>query len=56
MDYELKNPDYREKCFGSLKIHNNFKPNIIDGIDLLSEDLGLSKTSRSFWEEHHIYT
>jgi Nucleotidyl transferase AbiEii toxin, Type IV TA system len=50
------NPDYREKCFGSLKIHNNFKPNIIDGIDLLSEDLGLSKTSRSFWEEHHIYT
>ncbi|MDR9900105.1 nucleotidyl transferase AbiEii/AbiGii toxin family protein [Aetokthonos hydrillicola Thurmond2011] len=42
------NPDYRDKCFMALEI---VEPNkIIDGIDLMAEDLCLEKTARTFTE------
>lgn len=46
--------DYREKCFLSLKLDTTQIPKIIDGIDLLAEDFGLSHTSRTFQEQHDI--
>ncbi|WP_334769763.1 hypothetical protein [Nostoc sp.] len=48
-------PDYREKCFLSLQVDQAQIPKIIDGIDLLSRDLGLSHTPRTFREQHDIF-
>ncbi|MEH2193653.1 MAG: nucleotidyl transferase AbiEii/AbiGii toxin family protein [Nostoc sp.] len=48
-------PDYREKCFLSLQVDRSQIPKIIDGIDLLSTDLGLSHTPRTFGEQHDIF-
>ncbi|MEH2351321.1 MAG: nucleotidyl transferase AbiEii/AbiGii toxin family protein [Nostoc sp.] len=48
-------PDYREKCFLSLQVDRYQIPKIIDGIDLLSTDLGLSPTPRTFREQHDIF-
>ncbi|MBX9257972.1 nucleotidyl transferase AbiEii/AbiGii toxin family protein [Desmonostoc muscorum CCALA 125] len=48
-------PDYREKCFVSLQVDRVQIPKIIDGIDLLSIDLGLSHTPRVFREQHDIF-
>lgn len=48
-------PDYREKCFLGLEVDQAQIPKIIDGIDLLSTDLGLSYTSRVFREQHDIF-
>ncbi|QMS87158.1 nucleotidyl transferase AbiEii/AbiGii toxin family protein [Nostoc edaphicum CCNP1411] len=48
-------PDYREKCFLGLQVDQAQIPKIIDGIDLLSTDLGLSHTPRVFREEHDIF-
>lgn len=48
-------PDYRAKCFLSLKIDETQIPTIIDGIDLLSSDLDLTITERVFKEEHDIF-
>ena len=50
-----KRPDYREKCFHSLQVDQAQIPKIIDGIDLLSTDLGLSHTPRAFREQHDIF-
>lgn len=46
--------EYREKCFEQLKISDYFIPLIIDGIDLLADDFDLSKTQRSFKEQHDL--
>jgi hypothetical protein len=48
-------PDYRERCFLGLKVDQTKIPKIIDGIDLLSTDLGLSHTPRTFQEQHDIF-
>jgi hypothetical protein len=48
-------PDYRAKCFLSLKIDEIQIPTIIDGIDLLSSDLELAITERVFKEEHDMF-
>ncbi|MEH1905136.1 MAG: hypothetical protein V7L04_28105 [Nostoc sp.] len=48
-------PDYREKCFLGLQVDQAQIPKIIDAIDLLSIDLGLSHTSRVFREQHDIF-
>ncbi|MEH2170566.1 MAG: nucleotidyl transferase AbiEii/AbiGii toxin family protein [Nostoc sp.] len=48
-------PDYREKCFLGLQVDRTQIPKIIDGIDLLSTDLGLSDTPRTFQEQHDIF-
>lgn len=37
-------PDYRAKCFSSLQVQNRAK--IIDGLDLLASDFGMSSTTR----------
>ncbi|MCC5611069.1 nucleotidyl transferase AbiEii/AbiGii toxin family protein [Nostoc sp. CHAB 5834] len=47
-------PDYREECFLGLQVDQAQIPKIIDGIDLLSTDLGLSHTPRVFREQHDI--
>ncbi|HYX16605.1 MAG TPA: nucleotidyl transferase AbiEii/AbiGii toxin family protein [Nostoc sp.] len=49
-------PDYREKCFLSLQVDQAQIPKIIDGIDLLSTDLGLSPTPRAFREQHDTFS
>lgn len=38
-------PDYRTNCFSSLQIQNRAK--IIDGLDLLASDFGISSTKRN---------
>jgi hypothetical protein len=43
-------PDYRDRCFSSLRILEPGK--IIDGIDLLARDLGLETTVRTFKESN----
>lgn len=43
--------DYRQQCFESLQIGRDFWPDVIDGLDLLSADLKLSPTTRTYWEE-----
>ena len=48
-------PDYREKCFTNLQIHRVQIPKIIDGVDLLSADLGLPEIQRTFEEQHDIF-
>ncbi len=49
-------PEYRQKCFQGLQVKEAWIPNIIDGIDLLSLDLGLSKTQRAFEEVHNMFS
>lgn len=48
-------PDYRQKCFLGLQVDKAQISKIIDGVDLLSIDLGLSHTSRVFREQHDIF-
>jgi hypothetical protein len=43
--------DYRERCFSHLQIDEAQIPRIIDGIDLLASDLGLTLTERVFKEQ-----
>jgi hypothetical protein len=47
-------PDYRQKCFLGLQVDEAQIPRIIDGIDFLASDLGLSSTERIFKEQHDI--
>ncbi|MFN6569468.1 MAG: nucleotidyl transferase AbiEii/AbiGii toxin family protein [Dendronalium sp. ChiSLP03b] len=47
--------DYRQECFISLQIDEAQIPRIIDGIDLLATDLGLTITQRVFKEQHDIF-
>ncbi len=47
--------NYREKCFKSLEIDKTNIPLIIDGIDLLAEDVGLSPTIRMFDELPNLF-
>ncbi len=47
--------DFREKCFSGLQIQEMQIPEIIDGIDLLASDFGLSCTERTFKEQHDIF-
>ena len=44
-------PDFRDKCFTGLQINSSQIPTIIDGIDLLAEDLELLKVDRTFQEK-----
>jgi Nucleotidyl transferase AbiEii toxin, Type IV TA system len=45
-------PDYRERCFSGLQIEVQFQiSKIMDGVDLLANDLGLSSTLRTFNEQ-----
>lgn len=46
--------DYRQKCFSGLQIDNSQISKIIDGVDLLANDLGLNITPRIFKEQHDI--
>lgn len=46
-------PEYREQCYRQLQIDNPVK--IIDGIDLLATDFGLSSTARTFIETDFSY-
>jgi Nucleotidyl transferase AbiEii toxin, Type IV TA system len=46
---------YREKCFESLQIDKDQIPKIIDGIDLLAQDLGLPHTNRFSKERHDLF-
>lgn len=48
-------PDFRDKCFTGLQIGSIQIPKIIDGIDLLAEDLGLTLTERTFQEKYDPY-
>jgi hypothetical protein len=45
-------PDFRDKCFKGLQINDAQVPKVIDGIDLLARDLGLSNMDRTFQEKH----
>ncbi len=45
-------PNFRDKCFNGLQINSSRIPKIIDGIDLLAEDLGLANVERTFQEKH----
>lgn len=47
--------DFRAKCFSNLQIEDNIIPRIIDGVDLLATDIGLSNTKRTFKEQHDIF-
>jgi hypothetical protein len=47
--------NYREKCFLSLQIEEYNFPIIIDGIDLLADDLQLSHTTRTFKEQSDLF-
>ncbi len=47
--------DFREKCFSGLQIQETQIPEIIDGIDLLARDFGLSSTQRTFKEQHDVF-
>lgn len=40
--------DFRDKCFKGLQINSAQIPKVIDGIDLLATDLGLSNMDRTF--------
>ena len=46
-------PEYRETCYQQLQIDQMVK--IIDGIDLLAEDMGLELTTRTFRETDFSY-
>lgn len=47
--------DYRERCFSHLQIDAAQIPRIIDGIDLLASDLGLTHTERVFKEQQDFF-
>jgi hypothetical protein len=47
--------DYRERCFSHLQIDEAQIPRIIDGVDLLASDLGLSLTQRLFKEQQDFF-
>jgi hypothetical protein len=46
---------YRERCFSRLQIDEAQIPRIINGVDLLASDLGLTLTERVFKEQHDIF-
>jgi Nucleotidyl transferase AbiEii toxin, Type IV TA system len=46
---------YRGKCFDGLQIDKDQIPKIIDGIDLLAQDLGLPHTNRFSKERHDLF-
>ena len=48
-------PEFRDKCFTGLQIDDSQLPKIIDGIDLLAEDLGLVATERTFKEQQDLF-
>ena len=48
-------PEYRRKCFAGLKIDTQQFPKIIDGIDLLAQDVGLAATERVFNEQPDFF-
>ena len=39
----------------NLQIEETLIPRIIDGVDLLATDIGLSNTRRTFKEQHDIF-
>jgi hypothetical protein len=47
--------DYRERCFSHLQIDEAQIPRIIDGVDLLAIDLGLTLTERVFKEQQNLF-
>jgi len=47
--------NYRERWFSSLRIEGFQIPKIMDGVDLLANDLGLALTDRTFKEQHEIF-
>jgi hypothetical protein len=55
VEYFQARPDFRDKCFTGLQIEKIKIPKIIDGIDLLAEDLGLISTVRTFQEKYDPY-
>jgi len=50
-----RNEDYRSNCFSGLKVDKIQIPKIMDGVDLLADDLGLPHTQRIFREQHDIF-
>jgi hypothetical protein len=54
IEFFKEKPEYRGKCFANLQISKSQIPKVIDGIDLLAEDMDLSLTSRTFQEQHDI--
>ena len=48
-------PNYRRECFAGLKIDTQQVPKIINGIDLLAQDVGLAVTERVFNEQLDIF-
>ena len=48
-------PEFRDKCFVGLQINDSQIPKIIDGVDLLAEDLELVTTERTFKEQHDLF-
>jgi Nucleotidyl transferase AbiEii toxin, Type IV TA system len=46
--------EYRDRFFSSLQVETSQIPKIMDGVDLLAEDLGLARTQRTFKEQHDI--
>jgi hypothetical protein len=48
-------PNYRRECFAGLKIDIQQVPKIVDGIDLLAQDVGLAATERVFNEQPDIF-
>ena len=48
-------PEFRDKCFVGLQINDSQIPTIIDGVDLLAEDLELASTERTFKEQHDLF-
>jgi Nucleotidyl transferase AbiEii toxin, Type IV TA system len=47
--------DYRDRFFSSLQVEASQIPKIIDGVDLLAEDVGLARTQRTFKEQHDVF-
>ncbi len=47
--------DYRRECFAGLKIDKQQIPKIMDGIDLLAQDVNLAVTERVFNEQPDIF-
>ena len=56
VQYFQARPDYRDKCFTGLQIDSIKIPKIIDGINLLAEDLELISTERTFLEKYDPYS
>lgn len=47
--------DYRDRCFSHLQIDEAQIPKIIDGVDLLASDLGLTLTERVLKEQQDTF-